>query len=175
MISWFLGFFSLSGLSAIPVIGPILGIIGQGIGLVFSFLRWLFKDIEDAFKEPQRLLVRLVCLLAVLAFGVHEGVRWDAHKVLQARASRDEWKAAHAKLIEEAQKADDENKGKLAEALKAKVAAEKAASDFKTTVAAAPAAPERVRPVRRPAPAASKDGAFGPGLQWLLPVFGGGK
>ena len=139
---------AISGwLSFIPG-GQILGIIGSIFGLAASFVQWLLADIADAFKEPQRLLVRLVCMFAILAFGVYEGVRIDAHHVVQARAERDQWKAAHAKLMEDVKKADADAKEKLKGALAAKTAAEKA----ETAKPAAAPQPQRLRqPAKRPA------------------------
>lgn len=120
--------------------GQLIGIAGALAGLVVSFFRWLVRDIEDAFKEPQRLLVRLACLLAVLAVGVHQGIEWDAHKVdaAQARAKQskddaDKWQAAHNKLLADAKKVDADDKQRHDKAMAAKLKAE---SDERAKIAA---------------------------------------
>lgn len=89
-------------------------------------------------------------------------------KINEARAERDQWKAAHQTLLDDAAKKDDENKELLDAALKAKAEAEKAYGG-----GTAPAV--RVRPRAKVAPAAAgKNSGSGPGLQWLPALFGGG-
>lgn len=113
--------------------GQIIGILGSIAGLVVSFFRWLVRDIEDAFKEPQRLLVRLVCFLAVLAIGVHQGIKWDARYVAQARyetklaqEQTERWRAAHQELLDAAKAIDGQDKTKHQKAVAAKLKAEAA-------------------------------------------------
>lgn len=141
LLRWLPFLAKFGGLAAIPVIGPALSIVGAGFGLLVSFVRWLFKDIEDAFREPQRLAVRMVCLLAVLAFGVYEGIKWDAHKVAAARAEvaqmKQDWRA---KDEEDARKAD---------------AAKKAREEAEAAARAASPAPTAAPVVRKRKPAAA--------------------
>lgn len=150
------------GFVAIPYIGPALGIIGSLIGLVFSFLRWLLKDIEDAFREPPRLLVRLTCLIAVLAVGVWQGIKWDAHKVEKVRAEI-------AQMTQAWKDKDDEDRRKAAAARAAREEAERKVAEE----LAAPPPAVRVQPKRKPAspPPKPESSLFG----GFPSLFGAGK
>lgn len=141
---------------------------------IWTFLCWLGADIADAFKEPWRFVVRTVCGVAILLLGVHLGMD-------HMREQRDTWRDAHAQLIEDARKADADNKAKDAAALKARedaAAAERAAlaakaKRVKTVPVGPPAAePKRVQPKRA---AAGKDAGGGSGLQWWVPTLPWGQ
>lgn len=154
-----------------PFLGPVPAIAMAVLGFIGKFFYWLCADIADAFKEPWRFVVRTVCILAVLAFGIYEGHRIAAPQIAAARAETKEWKDANKKLMDDARKADAENKQKLADALKAKAAAEEAAGKA-TPAATPPAQPERVRVRARKASAGANSGG-GTGLQWLFGVSAG--
>lgn len=143
------------------------------VGYGLSFFRWLLRDIEDAFREPQRLAVRMVCLLAALAFGVWCGLERRADQIAAvtqernaARAENKDWRDKYAEQEIRAGAADrarGEAEGKLR--------AELEAADARARAAAA----KRMRdaPVL-PAGAAKKE--TGPSvLQSLQAVFGAGK
>lgn len=102
----------------------IFGLVGSLIGLIGSFIKWLLADIADAFKDPPRLVVRTVCFLAILALGVHQGIKWDAHKVDAARAQTKLWQEAHQKLLDDAKTVDRQDKSAHAKAMAAKLKAE---------------------------------------------------
>ena len=108
-----------------------------------NFLWWLCADIADAFKEPWRFVVRITFGIAILLLGWHLGADY-------MREERDQWRSAHAQIIEDARKADAKNKQELTVALKAKADAEAALLVRKVkTMRVAPAAgPKRVQPKR---------------------------
>ena len=111
---------------------------------VLKFLYWLMADIADAFKEPWRFVVRTVCLIVILCVGVYLGMS-------HMREERDEWRNAHAQIIEDARKADAKNKHELTAALKAKADAEATllVRKVRTVPAPAPAAgAKRMQPKR---------------------------
>ncbi len=111
--------------------GSVLGIIGGLFGLIVSFFRWLVRDIEDAFKEPPRIVVRLVFGLVMLGVGVHQGIKWDADKVAAAHRrvqladdQTERWRVAHQQLLDKAKTIDQDDKQKHQKALAAKLKAE---------------------------------------------------
>ena len=55
------------------VIGAAASVLSAVIQIVSTFVKWLFNDIADAFKEPHRLVVRVVCGFIILGIGVHMG------------------------------------------------------------------------------------------------------
>lgn len=157
----------------IPGVGPVLGAVAGALEFlikgILAFIKWILVDISDAFKEPQRLIVRAICVLAAICLGAYWGIKWDAHKVEQARAEAREWKVAHKKLMDDAKVADDNNKAKLKNALEIGKAAEKfelakPAADASAGPSSAPE-PRRVRPAKREAPS-GKDNSFG---SWMQP------
>lgn len=152
-------------LSLIPGGGlaQIVAAIGSGIGAALtvfaSFIKWLVADITDALKEPQRLAVRVVCLVAVLIGGLWGGIvhkaRKDAAVIQQvvkerdeARAELEQWRDRHAKQEQRAE------------------AAEKARreAEAKIPAAAPPAATPGPAYRMRPRPAAAASQGFGSGL-----------
>lgn len=120
----------IPGGQAVAAIGSIIGSL---VNLVVRFFRWLLIDIEDAFKEPQRFMVRLVCILAALGGGFYSGVRHDAGMVNEARQETQVWKTAHAKLVTGAKKVDAEAKSTHEKGVQAM---KKAESDEKAKIAA---------------------------------------
>lgn len=111
-------------------------------GWVLSFVKWVVVDITDAFKEPQRLVVRSICLIGALVFGLWSGADHRARKdftiiknlrttLVAAEKERDEWRQREA----------DQSK-RAADAEKARKEAEDAAK--KAVVPTAPAAVGRV-------------------------------
>jgi hypothetical protein len=121
------------------------------LGWALSFVKWLVSDVTDAFKEPQRLVVRSICLIGALVFGLWAGADHRARKdvalikqlrtdLASAVAERDDWR----------QREDDQKK-RADEADKARKKAEDAA---KTAVV--PAAPPAGRVYRQPAAAGVK-------------------
>ncbi len=143
------------GLVAIPYVGPLLGILGSVVGLLFSFLRWLLKDIEDAFKEPQRLAVRLVCVIAALAFGVWQGIEWDAHKVAAARAE-----VAQMKQVWKDKDDEDARKAAEAKAAREKAEAEAWSANVVPPIVAPAAVVRAKRPAAKPKTAPGLWGLF---------------
>lgn len=144
--------------------GQIIAVVGTAIsallGFVASFCKWLLADIVDAFKEPQRLVVRVLCGLVVLGVGVHQGIKWDAKKVDAARAETAAIKADLRK----------QEKEDAALATAAKAAREEAARRALAAPVAQPApvaaadpapAPVGMQP-KRPAPAKRKE----PSVPW---------
>jgi hypothetical protein len=161
-------------------------LIGTLAGWVLSFFRWLVRDLEDAFKEMPRLVVRAICVLAALAGGFYLGVKHDKALVDHARAQTWVWQSAHAELLNKAKAIDAADNTKHKEGLKAKAAAEAAErakidAEEKAAVAGAkppgPAVtdvPKRVQPAasRKAShcnPKAKQQGLFGD-----LPTFFGG-
>lgn len=172
----------------IPGVGPVLGAVAGAaeflIKGVVAFVKWLLVDITDAFREPQRFVVRAICVLAAICLGAYWGIKWDAHKVEQARGEAREWKAAHKKLMDDARTANAGDKTVFDKAVAARNAAE-AAEKAKIVAPGvalvgpvppvAPAAqPDSVRqPARKAAP--RKDDGGEAGVSWLQSVFGGLK
>lgn len=139
--------------------GWILSALSSVFSIVTTFLGWLMADIADAFKEPHRLIVRVVCGMLILGMGVHIGHNDRDEEVKK-------WRRAHAQLMEDARKADADNKTKLAVALKAKADAEAAV----VAPVPAPDQPKRVRAKQRPA--AGKDSASGQSLSGFFGLPG---
>lgn len=89
------------------ILTAIVNVIFKLIALAVSFVKWLVIDITDAFKEPQRLLVRAVCIVVVLIFGLMAGInhkaRKDAALITKLTSERDaavsernDWRQRHA-------------------------------------------------------------------------------
>lgn len=141
--------------------GGVLSLLGTAFSCLAKFLGWLLADIADAFKEPQRLLVRAACGIVVLGLGIHIGIERDADQVRK-------WKTAHAQLMKDAEIADAKNKGLLKAALQAKAEAEaKVMADAKPAPAAKPAAGLRKR-----RSAAGQNGGGGQGLSGFFVLSG---
>lgn len=144
--------------------GQIVAIVGAVFGLVVKFVGWLLADIMDAFKEPQRLVVRVLCGLVILGVGVHQGIKWSEGKVHAARA---EVAAIKADLRQK-----DQDDAKLAAAAKAarEEAAHKAlaAPAAVAPVVADPAAVPGVQPKRAGKPKHKEPGVLDgfPALPW---------
>lgn len=139
------------------VIGAAASVLSAVIQIVSTFVKWLFNDIADAFKEPHRLVVRVVCGFIILGIGVHMGHRDKEDEVIK-------WKTAHRQLLKDAEIADAKNKDLLKSALAAKAAAEA------RVVAPAAVAPAGVRPVKRAASRKNDNGGSG-----LSGIFGVSK
>lgn len=148
----------------------IVGVIGAIFGAIISLFKWLIVDITDAFKEPQRLVVRTICVLVALGAGVYFGIKHDAHKV-------EAQKQITNKLISDVRKADEASQARAAKAVEAR----KAAEDAERAKAVAqpvvdPVAPQPAttppRRVRKAGSGSSGDGAWMPSV-FALP--GGSK
>lgn len=153
---------AISSLFAFIPGGQIIAAAGGILSTVFSFLgwclQWLFKDISDAFKEPQRLVVRLLCGLIVFVVGgvsgMHHQERRDATQITAltrqlktAVTECDQWRARYA---------DQEKRAGEAEA------ARKAIEEKYKPAASAPAGP--AKRVRARAATATSAKAKGPSL-----------
>lgn len=167
--------------------GQVFAVIGQAISALFGavawFIKWLFADIADGFKEPQRFAVRIACMLIVFGVGGYLGIDWDWGKVEAARQETADLRAAakkrdkadadaadHARKAREA--AEHAERQRIAqEERDAKEAAERRAWEARTPAPAPAAAGVRVVPKRPATPAKAE-----PGLLGSLPaVFGFGR
>ena len=169
-LSKFLGLFAKVS-AFLPGIGPIVSIAGGWlaaiVGYIPKFIAWTFEDISDAFKNPQRLLVRFIFALAILGVGVWQGIKWDHHKLEAANQKI-------ATMVAERNKANADAEARVAAAEKARKAAESAARVSVRqvpTTAVVPAAPAAKR-VHRPKPKAKPADSCGSGLFGLPPLFG---
>lgn len=149
--------------------GGIVSLLGSIFSVVAKLIGWLVSDIADAFKEPHRLVVRVLCGLAILGVGIKMGHEDKAKEVVK-------WRSAFEKVLKDAEIADAKNKADVASALKAgrdAVAAERAkiAAEKSGTAVAAPAPAKRVRSKQRAAK--NSNGFDGPGLPSLQALFGG--
>lgn len=161
--------------------GQIIGIIGSVAGLIVSFFRWLVRDIEDAFKELPRLVVRLICILAALLGGLYLGIKHDAHKVDAARAQTKVWQEAHGQLLADAKKVDTDDKSRHQKAVaaklkaeqdeRAKIEAEKQAAQVKPAVDPVAKQPDSVQPKRATKASNRNTAPGGPTLQWFGTIF----
>ncbi len=157
--------------------GQIIAIVGSVFGLIASAIKWLLADIVDAFKEPQRLVVRVLCGLAILGVGVHQGIKWDRHKVDEARAEV-------AAIRTDLRKKDTDDAQRAAAARAAREAAERSVRQTPTVLVvpapatapaiAGPPAPPVQRVRKRPdAPSTNKPGEGVSGS--FSSIFGFGK
>lgn len=160
-------------------LGPVGSIIGAVIGFVGQLIAWFFEGVTIVIKNPVTLVTVAIISTVTWGLGLDAGLRWDAHKVNVARADRDQWKAAHAKLMADARKADADNKTKLKSALDVKISAEKveaakpdAATPGAPAVAVVPAAPaaepKRVQSAKKRAPATGSDSGDRSGLRGIF-------
>lgn len=156
-MSWiFRALLSLVPGGQIAQIGAVIAnVVGVVLGAAASFVKWLVIDITDAFKEPQRLAVRVICLLAVLIGGLWGGIvhkaRKDAVVIQKIMKERDEARAELAQWRE--RHAEQERRAE---------AAEQARKDAEARVVPAPAVAAPVRLRARPAAAAPQ--GFGSSL-----------
>lgn len=146
------------------ILSAIASVFAKLLEWALAFVKWLMIDITDALKEPQRLAVRVTCLVAVLIVGLWAGIVHKARKdaaVIQAitkqrdvaRAEVSQWRERH------------ENEERRADAAEK---ARKEAEDKVRAAATPPAAPvQRVRP-KAPA-AAAKPAVFGLSGIFALP------
>ena len=158
----------IPGGQVFAVIGGIIGWIGQAFAW---FVTWLFADIADGFKQPQRVVVRFACFAVVLAVGVWFGIRHDGDKVEQARG---ETRALQTLWNERDQ--DDARKARDAKAQREaaeRMEQERAAEEQRKReqdAAARPAAAGGLRPVTKRPAAKAEPSMFGgfPSLSgWL--------
>lgn len=122
-------------------------------GWVLSFVKWFLVDISDAFKEPQRLLVRSICIVGALVFGLWAGADHRARKDVNLISGLRTDLAAAVKERDEWRQREADQKGRAAAAEKARKEAEDAAKS-----AAVPAAPVG-RLYRKPSAAGVKPAA----------------
>lgn len=168
-IAKFLGIFSKVA-AFIPGAGPIVSLAGGWlaslIGFLPKFIAWTFEDISDAFKNPQRLLVRFVFAVAILGVGVLQGIKWDHHKLEAANKQI-------STMVAERNKANADAEARVAAAEEARKAAESAARVSVRQVPTSAVVPAAAHPkrVRKPAPAKPAD-SCGSGLFGLPPLFG---
>lgn len=148
--AWF--FSKFSALFSFLPGGSIMGIIGgifSAIGWVF---KWMLADFLDGWKEPQRLVARLICFMIMLGVGVYCGIKYDGERAQVAEARLN-------KTISDLKVADDTNKSKLSAALAAKAKAEAAeralAQAPPPTTPVAPPAVTVTPPATSPADAAT--------------------
>lgn len=153
IFSPFLWIFAKLGgiLSFIPG-GSILGIFGAIFNGILWVLKWVLADFLDGWKEPQRLVARMICFALMLGIGVYCGIKYDGEKAAQIEARLN-------KMVADIKKDDDANKSKLSVALKAKADAEAKeralaaqpppapAVVAPTAAVQAPAAPDVIAPV----------------------------
>lgn len=146
LLKWALAL--IPGGQVAAILSTIADICLTVLGWFLAFVKWLVVDITDAFKEPQRLAVRIVCLAAVLIGGLWGGITHKARKdaaVIQvitqqrdaARTEVSQWRTRHA---------DEEKRADAAEKARAE-------AEAKIPAPAPAAAPvQRVRPrAARPA------------------------
>lgn len=150
-----LGLRLIPGGQVAAILSTIADICLSVLGWCLAFVKWLVVDITDAFKEPQRLAVRVICLLAVLIGGLWGGIvhkaRKDAVVIQKIMKERDEARAELAQWRE--RHAEQERRAE---------AAEQARKDAEARVVPAPAVAAPVRLRARPAAAASQ--GFGSGV-----------
>jgi hypothetical protein len=81
------------GVSAIPIVGPILAGVWRGLRAVAG---WVYEGLIVTFANPAVLTV--IC--GTFLFGVWQGIAWDKHLVEQARvAVSSEEAACDTKLV----------------------------------------------------------------------------
>lgn len=170
---WFSPLLSfVPGGQVLAAIGGVFSAIASAIGWLIT---WVCADLADGLKEPQRLLVRMICFLLMLGVGAYGGIQYKAHKdAVQLETAREEihtlkQERINADRISKANAAAAIAAGERAEAAeRAKIAAEERAK------AAAPVVQPAAQRVRRPAASAASgngQGLFGGAGS----LFGSGK
>lgn len=132
------------------IAASVAGVALTVLGWVLSFVKWVVVDITDAFKEPQRLVVRSICLVGTLVFGLWAGADHRARKDVKIISGLRTDLAAAVKERDEWRQREADQKNRAAAAEKARKEAEDAAKS-----AAVPAAPVG-RLYRKPAAAGVK-------------------
>jgi hypothetical protein len=124
------------------------------LSFIPKFIGWVFSDLADAFRSPEKFIVRSIFGLACLGFGVWQGIAWDGHKVDAANAKV-------AALTQQWKDADDANKKLADEAKAAGERAEAAERAKATAVPDAAPAPKRLRQGSSTTTKAKGTGLFG--------------
>lgn len=138
--------------------GSFLGIF-SGIFSAFTwFFKWAGADFIDGFKQPQRMVARIICFAIMLGIGVYCGMRYDDARVAQVTATLD-------KMVADLKKANTDDQAKLNAALAAKRQAEQDALRARAAVVAPQPAPAAVAPAAPTAPAAAASAAPAPAAQ----------
>lgn len=157
----------IASLLAKLAFGKLLGGAVRGLAII---IKAIWESVCTLLSSPAVWLAVAVVGATTYGLGINRGMKIDAHLVQAAKHDRDQWKAAHKQLIDDAKRLDDANKDKLKDGLAAKSAAEKAVDG-----AAAPAvssSPVMRKPAKRAAPK-SQDDPYGPFMQWLQSLQGG--
>ena len=106
------------GVSAIPIVGPILAGVWRGLRAVAG---WVYEGLIVTFANPAVLTV--VC--GTFLFGVWQGIAWDKHLVSQARlALKNEQVSCDMKLVAvetELQRAANEKRKAISEIIPVRV------------------------------------------------------
>lgn len=81
------------GVSAIPIVGPILAGLWRGLRTVAG---WIYEGLIVTFANPAVLTV----VIGTFLFGLYQGIAWDKHLVNQARlALKNEQVSCDMKLV----------------------------------------------------------------------------
>lgn len=142
----------------------LVGWLAAGARAVAFVVRSFFAGLTVILSQPVTLVTVACIALACYGLGIRRGMIIDGYLVRQATDNRDEWKRAHAQLVNDAENADNENKLKLQAALVAKQAALDELAKRDAAAPAAPAKPGGVRDAPKRAPAKGGGGNSGPGL-----------
>ncbi len=136
------------------VAAAVSGVVLTVAGWVLAFVKWVLVDIGDAFKEPQRLLVRSICIVGTLVFGLWAGADHRARKDVKLISGlRTELAVAVKERNEWRQRGDEQKK----RADDAEAARKKAEDDAKNAAVPAAVAGRVYR--RQPAAASVKPAA----------------
>lgn len=81
-LSWFSKF---GGVTAIPFVGPVLGILGGLLQLVWMAIKAFVKGLGKIVSDPLAAASCACIGLFLLVVGIKLGVKYDAHLVTQAR------------------------------------------------------------------------------------------
>jgi hypothetical protein len=76
----------LGGLTAIPVIGPLLSIIGGLAQLIWMFIKRVFAGVGKIVSDNEAAVALLTFMVIAGWLGIRFGIKYDAHLVKAANA-----------------------------------------------------------------------------------------
>jgi len=119
---------SIPGAQIFTAIGSVISAILKGIAW---FVRWVFADIADGLKEPQRFAVRLICFAIVAGFSAYSGIQFKAQRdevrIAKIEDQRDKAVAKNDELKRQWKERDDDDERRATAAKAARESAEREA------------------------------------------------